>query len=344
MHDLNCNEIEWLCSRITSLQDELTHHIDRLFKSNQPGAVKAYCSFFSEKTSLTPEQTISDCCERLLSLANSKNILADLSEYVHIQELLESAHRNASSSCDLNELTSRRELLISKLLTYGITENWLLLHGLASHTSNNDQQSTCDTDLITYTKIKGGVRIDGAQVSGDVVLPNFINDQPVLRIGEGAFSRKKNISSIVLPRYLLGIERNAFSYTNITQITIPNSVDTIGEKAFYSCKQLQHITLSESVRHIKARAFFGCELLTTISIPHGVTYIGDEAFENCRKLKSIKIPSSVSRLGSGIVPPKTIIYCESGSRASRYVAESYKQKQKPLDAYAQDHLTTTPPV
>lgn len=344
MHDLNCNEIEWLCSRITSLQDELTHHIDRLFKSNQPGAVKAYCSFFSEKTSLTPEQTITDCCEKLLSLANSKNILADLSEYVHIQELLESAYRNASSSCDLDELASRRELITSKLLTYGISENWLLLHGLTSPTLNNDQQSACDTGLIAYTKIKGGVRIDGAKVTGDVVLPDFINGQPVLRIGEGAFSRKKNISSIVLPRYLLGIERNAFSYTNIAQITIPNSVDTIGEKAFYSCKQLQHITLSESVRHIKARAFFGCELLTAISIPDGVTYIGDEAFENCRKLKSIKIPSSVSRLGSGIVPQRTIIYCESGSRASRYVAETYKQKQKPLDAYDQDHLTTTPRV
>ena len=62
-------------------------------------------------------------------------------------------------------------------------------------------------------------------------------------------------------------------------ITIPNSVTTIGNRAFSGCSGLTSITIPNSVTTIEESAFLYCTDLTSITIPNSVTTIGEYAFE-----------------------------------------------------------------
>lgn len=78
-----------------------------------------------------------------------------------------------------------------------------------------------------------------------------------------------------------------------TDFVIPATVRTIGDYAFYGCKQLKTITLSENVAVIGEYAFYGCESVQKIEIPDGATYIKYCSFGNCKSLTDIEIPGSV---------------------------------------------------
>ena len=74
---------------------------------------------------------------------------------------------------------------------------------------------------------------------------------------------------------------------NLTSITIPDSVTSIGDRAFNSCTGLTSITIPNSVTSIGDYAFSGCSGLTSIAIGNSVTSIGDYAFNYCTHLTKI---------------------------------------------------------
>jgi len=83
----------------------------------------------------------------------------------------------------------------------------------------------------------------------------------------------------------------------VTSITIPDGVRSIGNYAFYNCTSLINITISESVTSIGNYSFSKCKSLTSIAIPDSVTSIGNSAFYNCKSLESITIPKNVTSIG-----------------------------------------------
>ena len=76
--------------------------------------------------------------------------------------------------------------------------------------------------------------------------------------------------------------------------TIPNSVASIGERAFLDCARLTSVTIPNSVTIIGGFAFLGCTSLTSVTIPNSVISIGQRAFTSCTKLASVTIPNSVT--------------------------------------------------
>ena len=103
----------------------------------------------------------------------------------------------------------------------------------------------------------------------------------------------------LIPNSVTTIGSRAFcGRTSLTSITIPNSVTSIGGYAFCDCSGLTSITIPNGVTSINTWTFGDCRGLTSITIPNSVTSIGYDAFYNCSGLTSITIPSSVTSIES----------------------------------------------
>ena len=178
---------------------------------------------------------------------------------------------------------------------------------------------------IGYSAFRGCSRLTS------VTIPNSVTT-----IGEGAFYLCGSLTSVTIPNSVTTIGRHAFcacsnlkefkggsAFINgrcliingklvafapagITKYTIPDSVTTIGDDAFYGCDNLTSVTIPNSVKTIGDRAFWGCDNLTSVTIPNSVTTIGLEAFCECKSLTSVTIPNSVTTIGGS-----AFSHCES---------------------------------
>ncbi len=106
-----------------------------------------------------------------------------------------------------------------------------------------------------------------------------------------------NLVAVTLPDNLAGVGDHAFQNTGLSSVTIPGSVDTIGEDAFADCAQLASVTIKAGVQTIGQGAFHGCPALNSVTIEDGVTSIEPWAFDNCSALTSVTIPGSVDTIG-----------------------------------------------
>jgi hypothetical protein len=79
-----------------------------------------------------------------------------------------------------------------------------------------------------------------------------------------------------------GIGNQAFlNATNVSSVTIPNSVTTIGELGFDQCYDLASVTIPGSVTNIGELTFWNCYRLTNATISNGVTSIASSMFAAC---------------------------------------------------------------
>lgn len=116
----------------------------------------------------------------------------------------------------------------------------------------------------------------------------------VTGIGDFAFFGV-DARTFTLPDTLTSIGNNAFnSCRNLTDICIPANVVNLGKSAFYSCEKLKTVTLSQKTANIGESAFMWCHALENITVPASVQSIGCRAFYGCEKLKNVKIPSDSS--------------------------------------------------
>ncbi len=95
------------------------------------------------------------------------------------------------------------------------------------------------------------------------------------------------------------IAGNAFYWCNITGVSIPDSVVTIGEYAFYHCEKLTSVSIPSSVKSIEESAFAECYTLKNVTIPSSVTTLGEWAFSSCNAFTSVTVPSSIKTIGEG---------------------------------------------
>jgi len=164
------------------------------------------------------------------------------------------------------------------------------------------QQQYNDEKEFRARPIDGGKGVEIIEYIGDkweVRIPPRIQNLPVTRIGNGenkAFD--DSLINIIIPDSVTSIGDSAFFLCkNLTSITLPDGVTSIGNEAFGGCENLTNITIPNGVTSIGDRAFIYCENLTNITIPNGVTSIGDRAFFLCKNLTSITIPASVKTIG-----------------------------------------------
>ena len=139
------------------------------------------------------------------------------------------------------------------------------------------------------------------------------------------------ITEVVIEEGVTSIARSAFSYydNNLTTVSLPSTLETIGDWAFEYCEKLTTIKIPAGVTYISSSAFDYCTAITgfwvdagnanycndasgvlynkdktelvfcprvfsgSYEIPSGVTIIKDSAFSGCKGLTEITIPNTV---------------------------------------------------
>ena len=79
---------------------------------------------------------------------------------------------------------------------------------------------------------------------------------------------------------------------DLTSVTIPDGITSIGDFAFCGCQQLTSITIGSSVQNIGYASINHCDGLTTVDLPASVNSIEYAAFENCVNLARVNIGKS----------------------------------------------------
>ncbi len=83
-------------------------------------------------------------------------------------------------------------------------------------------------------------------------------------------------------------------------VSIPNTVKSIGDEAFYDCDTLETVIIPTSVEKISFGAFADCSSLKEIIIPSNVEVVENSVFNNCTSLKEITIGKDVKDWGNGV--------------------------------------------
>ena len=154
---------------------------------------------------------------------------------------------------------------------------------------------------------------------GDIIVPkDFVyQDVPytVTAIDAEAFS-DSYITSISIPESVISIGEKAFSgCSRLTSVEISPNLKSIGKSAFSGCSRLTSISIPKNVETIEKAAFKQCSALTTVNISEGVKNINDDAFNGCSRLTTISIPESTTYIGGSA-------FCDCSSLSTINIPEN----------------------
>ncbi len=115
-------------------------------------------------------------------------------------------------------------------------------------------------------------------------------------IGPGALSGNIWVDRPSLPDSVTTIEKEAFSKSNISLLSLSDNVQQIGDAAFKGCLSLQYVDLPKGLEQIGDSLFEDCASLKTVFFPDSVKSIGKNAFSGCTCAHSFRLPDSVEEI------------------------------------------------
>ena len=129
----------------------------------------------------------------------------------------------------------------------------------------------------------------------------------LLSIGNSAFKKCINLSSVIIPNSVTALGNNAFmGCTKLATVTVGAGIQNIDYCTFSSCSALINVTIPNSVTVIGESAFSSCTSLVNIVLPNAVTTIRDGAFSHCTKLQSVTLPTALKQVNKDVFN-----YCSS---------------------------------
>ena len=145
-------------------------------------------------------------------------------------------------------------------------------------------------------------QIERSIKTGAVIIPSTVTydgkTYTVKGICDSAFMNCNDLTSVTSPNSVISLGNYAFyNCSNLASVTISDNITNIGDCAFGKCSVLSSATIPICAKSIGNGAFLECSALTSITIPYGVISIEKSAFYGCSSLTSITIPNSVTKIG-----------------------------------------------
>ena len=136
--------------------------------------------------------------------------------------------------------------------------------------------------------------------AANVEIPAEIEGTPVCEIGFYCFEANYQLESV----------------------TLPESVDIIGEGAFMDCGSLSQINIPANLKEVQRGAFVGCVSLSEMTLPATVTRVQEEAFTACEGMTSLTIMNlDLAYESWGLEDlPGLIVYAPEGSAAAAWAS------------------------
>lgn len=165
-----------------------------------------------------------------------------------------------------------------------------------------------DTDgdgFLSYDEAAAVTDI-GEVFNGNTEITSFDEFQyftSVTNIGYYAFMNCSNLTSVVLPEGVTRLDYKAFAYSGITEITIPESLNSTNNVVFEGCEALTVMNYN-AINCTRVAEYYyswltGCNSLTTLNIGENVQSIPWGAFRGCSSLTGeLTIPESVISIAS----------------------------------------------
>ncbi len=211
-------------------------------------------------------------------------------EWEQIDDIDSVNHRimNKNDSCvnSIDDIKSTNPLTIGNYAFYNCT-------GLESFTIPGRVVSMGNNSLDECKSLKelhigSGLTSIPSNAFGNTISLENINVSPsntVYSSKDGVLFNKDQTSLLVYPK----AKKGAY--------TIPETVKTIADSAFYNCDGLTELVVGDSVETIDTYAFGDCSNLTKVTLGDGLQTIGTSAFYNCEALVDVDFGNSVKTIG-----------------------------------------------
>lgn len=147
----------------------------------------------------------------------------------------------------------------------------------AAISANADTMSGICGENLTWAFNDGTLTIDG---TGDMAEFEYEYNIPW-------YEFRYYITEIDIADGVTSISDRAFAKTNVTGITIPDSVTRIGAQAFCECDEMTYAIIPDSISVIEDSTFHSCVNLVSVTIPETVETIRSNAFYHCRSLENV---------------------------------------------------------
>ncbi len=155
----------------------------------------------------------------------------------------------------------------------------------------------------------------------------------VTSVGDMAFADCSKLRRVQFPNTLRSIGTYAFEDNELTEVALPDSLETIGQTAFYHCLNLMSFSVSkkckgfsvkdgvlftkdgtelvqypigntrrdytvpDGVKTLRTGSFYKAKELVSVSLPDSLEEIGQFAFEHCFLLRSVQMPKTLREFG-----------------------------------------------
>lgn len=183
----------------------------------------------------------------------------------------------------------------------------MLLSVTVTHHANAAKFSV---DGIAYRELNDNTcEVSTSLYSGDVNIPETViyenKNYTVTAIGYEAFLGNSDLTSVTIPNSVTLIRSRAFyGCDGLKSIAIGNSVNIISEDAFKGCNALERVDISDlsawcridfnsNPNWYAKNLLVNGKAITNLTIPNDITEIKSYAFSYCDKMISVTIPSSV---------------------------------------------------